>query len=337
MVILSNCLTPIVDEGCRKVAHSLIRRLKQADPASTVVSYESKSDLSDIHICVNKWMLSRKLAALLHKKNEELLYVPSPAKMLPLAVRVWILSLFAHKGVKVLVSMQFPVGTAAKWLFKLSRAQVIAIANDAYAYYNNVLGENTRRLKVGVDADKFAPAPEQRQALRRKYGIPEEKTVVLHVGHLRPERNIEKLLDLDEKFHGVLVVSTQTADERDAELRRQLLEKKNITVLEEYLPDIEEIYQLSDVYLFPVVDKHACIASPLSVLEAAACDLPVVMTPFGELKELLNQDGFYEIDDFAQERLNALLQKAYEEKKSTRSSVLEYDWNMAVHKLLSEI
>ena len=333
MVILSNCLTPVADEGCRKVANSLVWRLKQADPANTVISYESQSELSDVHICINKWMLSGKLAALLRKKKEPLLYVPSPAKMLPLAIRVFILSLFASKGVKVLVSMRFPVGTAAKWLLKLSRAQVITIAEEDHSYYEKILGSKACRLKVGVDAEKYVPASELRQKLRQEYGIPEDKIVVLHVGHLRPERNIETLMELDDRFHGVLVVSTQTAHERDARLRQRLEEKGNITILDAYLPRIEEVYQMSDVYLFPVVDQHACIASPLSALEAAACDLPVVTTAFGALKELLDKDGFYEITSFEKKSFNNLLLKAHEEKKSTRDSVLEYDWNMAVWKL----
>ena len=60
MIILSNCLTDTVDEGCRKVANSLIRRIKKTEPQTMVVSYESTSGLSDIHISLNKLMSKRK-------------------------------------------------------------------------------------------------------------------------------------------------------------------------------------------------------------------------------------------------------------------------------------
>ena len=334
MVILSNCLTEIVDEGCRKVANTLIKRLKEAVPETLVVSYESRSQTEDVHLDINRWLLSRELAALLRKEGASVLYVPRPANMLPLAIRVFLLSLLAPKEVSVLISMGFPVGNLAKWLLKASRANVITISNDTYEYYAGIFGGKVSRIKVGIDPVRFAPNVGERRQLKEKYGIPADKPVILHVGHLRPQRNIEVLLNLEESMHAVLVVSTQTANEQDAALRQRLSERENITILDSYIPNIEEVYQCSDVYLFPVKDEHACIASPLSALEAAACDLPVVTTAFGELRQLLACEGFYEIESFEPEQLNGLLRRAYEEKKSTRASVLEYDWNMAVRQLL---
>ena len=47
----------------------------------------------------------------------------------------------------------------------------------------------------------------------------------------------------------------------------------------------EELYQLSDAYLFPVLDPSGAIEMPLSVLEAMACGVPVLTTPFGDLQQ----------------------------------------------------
>lgn len=335
MIILTNCLTEVVDEGCRKVANSLIRRLKAADPACRVISYESSSRLSDVHMHINKWMLSPKLARYLCREKEPVLYVPSPAKMLPLAIRLQVLSLFAKKGIRVILPMQFPMGKLARWLFPSGRVQIIALSRQVQQYYEQVLGKAAMRLKVGVDLQKFVPAPERRETLRQQYGLPKDKPIVLHVGHLKQERNIEVLTKIDPDLHVVLAVSTQTADQQDAQLRKQLQELSHITVFDTYLPHIEELYQLADVYLFPVTDPHGCISSPISVLEAAACGIPVVTTPFGAGEELLKHDGFYEIGSFDPQRLNALLRQAYREKTCTRTAVTEYDWDIAVRQVLS--
>ena len=46
---------------------------------------------------------------------------------------------------------------------------------------------------------------------------------------------------------------------------------------------------MSDCYVFPTVHKKACIETPLSVLEAMACNLPIVSTRFGALPTIFNE------------------------------------------------
>lgn len=334
MIILSNCLTDTADEGTRKVALNIVRQLKPK-LNTTVVTYESRSSLSDKHITINKLMLSRELSALLKSKQEPLLYIPSPAKSLSLAMRLFILSRSAKQGITVILTMPFSVGVLSKWLIKASKARFLTLCDRSSRHYSKVLGVSVPKLNVGVDVDRFQPVSrEEKEGLRAEYGIPLDKTVVLHVGHLKPGRNIAQLLKLKEQFHGILVTSTQTAAEQDEDLRRQLLEKENLTLIDHFVPNIQQIYQLSDVYLFPVLQEESCIDSPLSALEAAACGLPVVTTGFGELQSLLREDGFYEIASFEEESLNELLQKAVDEGKNPRNAVLKYDWQNAVQAML---
>ena len=57
-----------------------------------------------------------------------------------------------------------------------------------------------------------------------------------------------------------------------------------------YIPEVEDIYRLSDLYLFLAESDTAAIEVPLSVLEAMACNLPVICTPFGGLLRRLSID-----------------------------------------------
>ena len=107
-----------------------------------------------------------------------------------------------------------------------------------------------------------------------------------------------------------------------------------MTLIEDYVPQIQELYQLADVYLFPVTEAGNCIDVPLSALEAAACGIPVAAAPYGELKELLYKPGFYPIETFEPAALEALLEKAVREGISPRSGVLDYDWEKTVANLL---
>lgn len=337
MIILTNCLTEVVDEGGLKVANSLAKRMKAADPSVTVVSCGSDAAGSDLHYPANKLLLNAGLARFLRSRGEDVLYIPAFARMLPTALRIAVLSLYTRRKLRTVLVMQSRIGKLAGLLLKMSRTEIIALSDEAWQRYREVVGERAIRLQTGVDTKRFIPVDAKKKtALREKYGIPADKPVVLHVGHLTAGRNLSQLLKLDDDFHIVLVVSSFTLNVKDEELRRQLLARGNVTLIEHYVPAVEEIYQLSDAYLFPVVEACNCIDAPLSALEAASCGKPVVSTAYGEMRTLVGKPGFYQIDSFAAEALNDLLHRAVDEAVSPRDSVLPYDWDRAVEKLLHE-
>lgn len=337
MIILSNCLTQTADEGSLNVANSLIKRIKNVAPETMVVAYERQTPISDRYISINKLMWNTELIRLLRSKKEPVLYMPFPARMLSTAIRTFILSRFARWGLQLVMVMQGRMGCLSKWLIKASGVRVLALSRNTWELYRDLIGDHAVYLRAGVDTERFCPVTkEEKKNLREKYGIPQDKPVVLHVGHLDAGRNIGRLLELDEKWHVVLVTSTWTASRQDTSLRTQLQQKGNVTLITQYQPNMEELYQLADVYLFPVVEAGNCIDVPLSALEAASCGIPVVTTPYGEMKELIDKEGFYPIESFEARALDALLEKAAGEQKNPRQSVLEYDWNIAVNTLLME-
>lgn len=335
MIILTNCLTEVADEGGLKVANSLARRIKAADPSVTVVSCGIDAAGSDLHIPANKLMLNAQLARLLHSRREEVLYIPAFARMLPTALRIAVLSLYTRRKLRTVLVMQSPIGRLARMLLKMSGTEIIALSGDAWRHYREVLGKRAIRLQTGVSTQRFVPVDAAKKAaLREKYGVPADKPVVLHVGHLTDGRNLSQLLKLDDRFHIVLVVSSFKLNVKDDELRQQLLARENVTLIEHYVPAVEEIYQLSDVYFFPVVEAYNCIDVPLSALEAASCGKPVVTTDYGEMRTLADKPGFYRIGSFDAEELNSLLDRAVKEAVSPRESVLPYEWDRAVEQLL---
>jgi glycosyltransferase involved in cell wall biosynthesis len=111
--------------------------------------------------------------------------------------------------------------------------------------------------------------------------------VVLHVGHLEAGRNVRYLGDLAARgdCQVVLVTSSSTAFQANQALGQELC-RAGVVLLTDYQPRIEQLYQLADCYLFPVESTDNAIDAPLSVLEALACDLPVVTTRYGGLPRL---------------------------------------------------
>lgn len=331
MLILTNCLIKNADEGCVNVAYNLIKRIKSTVSDVKVVSYERTSELTDVEMELNKLMLNFPLFRLL-RKEKNVIYIPFPAKMIATAIRIWILSLFC-KDVKVLISMHDSVDKLSGFLLKCSKAKMFVLSESAYKDFEPFVGKRVVYIKTGVDTDKFVPvSTEKSRELKIKYGFSLDKPVVLHVGHLNEGRNIGELLNISEDYQVLLVTSTLTKNEQNIELKKRLQIKSNIKILDDYIPDIQEIYQLSDVYFFPVLESGNCIDIPLSCLEAAACNLPVVTTSYGAMKEFKGENGFYHINSF--ENINEIIRETLSVKDvSSRESIIDYDWNNAIEVL----
>lgn len=333
MLILSNCLTETPDEGSLKVAESLVSRIKAAVPETTVISYERRSRLTDIFLKLNKLLLSRELTGLLKEKQEPVLYLPFPTRALPMAARIFLLSHLCPEKVSVVLSMTRPHGPLSRLLLKRSRAHLFVLSRRTAEIYSQMVGEDrVTYLKTGVDTRRFHPvSPERAAELKRKYGLDPSRKVLLHVGHLKAGRNLARLMEIDSDCQILLVASTFTADSREEDLRKKLEQRGNITIIDRYLPDIEEIYQLSDAYFFPVAAAHNCIDVPLSCLEAAACGVPVITTDYGEMAEFVGKPGFFFLE---MEEINELLDRALAQMgRPARESVMEYDWAKAAREL----
>jgi glycosyltransferase involved in cell wall biosynthesis len=168
---------------------------------------------------------------------------------------------------------------------------LVCVQSRSSQAYLQQLGCSVMLLPSGVDLSIFRPASvERRRALRVLYGLRTDQPVALHVGHLQPGRNIEVLADLAARGNWQVVLVASSSLDQLPELGARL-RRTGVRVVAGYQPAIEQLYQLADVYLFPVVSTNNAIEVPLSVLEAFACDLPVATTRFGGLPRLFEAHG----------------------------------------------
>lgn len=333
MIILSDCLTETADEGCLKVASSLSRRLRAADDQTLVLSYDRRPDWSDMHLQLNKLFLNPRLWRILRSRRDPVLYIPFASNTRASALRLCMLSLVCRKRLKALFALRHPMDGLTRWFLRRSGAQIITLSGDSCEYYTREIGAAVH-IKAGVDTKRFTPVSAEKKAeLREKYGVAPGKKALLHVGHLRRGRNVQALLQVGGDYHVFLAVSSVT--QVDAELRRLLEARPNTTVIDAYLPNVEELYQMADVYLFPVVAQENCIDLPLSVMEAASCNLPVVTTEYGELKAFQGEAGFAFLETPDAAALNAALDRMSTLPEcENRHAVKEYDWDRAVAQLI---
>lgn len=338
MIVLSNSLSDRADEGGLKVASSIVKRIKQAKNDTLVVTYDRRADLSDIHLDINKLMLSRKLISIINKNKTEVLYIPFPAPTFSMAVRIFVLSIFARFGLRVVLLRQYPMNGLARLLLRLSGCCVVVFSESAKEFYSPMVKGRIEYVKLGVDTQRFTPvSPQEAAELKVKYGLDPQRKVILHAGHMKEGRNIATLSKIDKKYQVLLVVSTLSKERQSEELRLKLSACENIKIIDSFVENIEEIFALSDVYFFPVRQIGHCIDIPLSCLEAAACNKPVITTDYGEMSKFINNEGFYYLESFGADNINRLINQALNQKDLyTRRFALEYDWANGVKSLIKE-
>ena len=336
MVIISDCLRNNVDEGAIKLASTLSKKLKQI--GAKIVAVNSECDFADVEVKANKTFSNKSLYDSIGDTTDGILYIPFASNTLGSAIRVFSLSRRTKSKVSVLFTISWEMGALTKLLLKASGCQIITISQDSNTYFKRAFPNlQIINIKTGVDCSRFCKVDAQKKKeLRQKYKLPLDKTILLHVGHLKYGRNVDTFLNVDEKYYVVLVFSSVTEKERS--LMKALESKDNIRIICDYVPNVEEIYQASDIYVFPVVEENNSIDIPLSVLEAASCNLSIVSTAYKEISFWDKRDGLYIVNDFNKELINQYVEAAMQfENIETDSIAKAYDWKNAVENLQSVI
>lgn len=330
-VIISDCINRKNDEGCIKITNLLVKEIKKKYD-TTVVRYNNDEESSLTNLKLNNLFLNKKLMTLIRKENKNIIYIPFASNTIGSIIRTINLSLMSSKKVYVLFALKHKMNFFSKLLLKMCNATIIALSYESYDFYKKITNKAIY-LKTGVDTNIFKTvSKETKKTIREKYNISEDDKVVIHVGHLKSGRNIESLLLINKNYKVILVVSSTTKKDNKLE---KILKHNNIIIIDKYVENIEELYQMSDVYFFPVIEEENCIDIPVSVLEAAACNLPIVTTRYGELKTFVDRSGFYLIDAFNDESINRVINQAYKEKGNSREVALEYDMNNSIDIILS--
>lgn len=330
MIIVSDCLTDKADEGTIKIASKLARLLKNR--GAKIFQLKEAISFSDRNYAVGKAGISFELIKDIRKEKQDVLYIPNASMTKGICIKVFLLHLLTGRKIYLLPVYRREMSGFMRTLLQLSKAELIVLSKESYDVYRDSISNKVHYIKAGVDTEKFVPITrEQKLALRDKYGFDRNEKLILHVGHMVEARNLRAFLKVSEDYHVVIVVSTSTR--WDEKLFADLSKKSNITIVHEYIANIEEYYQMADSYLF-LVENIGCVDVPLSVLEAASCNIPVVATRYGELNAFSGNDSFVFVDDVA--KVNTYIERALSNDEiHNRDMIIEYDWQKSVDSIAS--
>ena len=196
------------------------------------------------------------------------------------------------------------------------------------------LGFSVYPLPNGVDIERFHPT-ESVLPKTLEGRLAPDRPILMHVGHLKANRGLDILAQLSG-YRGwqVLIVGSPIASPVSDVVK--MLEAAGCLVLREFIEDLPGLYSAISAYAFPVLDRMGAIDMPLSVLEAMACNCPVISTPFKALPRFLPQgDGLYYFNNVGEAK--ASLDRIMNcESIATRKKVVPFSWKSILHQLEEE-
>jgi L-malate glycosyltransferase len=196
------------------------------------------------------------------------------------------------------------------------------------SYYRGILPsikDKIFTLAVPVDMDFFTAM--DRTNLRLKHQVPSDNTILLFVGRLESQKNIHLLLDVHKEVSNKVnncqlwIVGSGSQYEilQSYSEANKLMNVHFKGIVKKEL--IADYFNLADVFI--VTSLHE--GGPIVVKEALACNIPVVSTDVGDVKEVIADiEGCYIAEpnpkDFSKKIQNALQIKNFE----SRSFVEKY-------------
>ncbi|MCW5912358.1 MAG: glycosyltransferase family 4 protein [Cyclobacteriaceae bacterium] len=162
-------------------------------------------------------------------------------------------------------------------------------------------------IQNGVDVHQFKPYPESRLGWLAKYKLCPGKVTILFAGRIIHRKGLHLLLEAMDSFDEQSCNQVQLLVAGGADffsdqptpyivkIRETIsLLKQRIHVVElGYVPHsyVHELFAISDIFTFTSIEPEG---SPLALIEAACCGLPVISGGIGGISEIVqhNISGF---------------------------------------------
>ncbi len=148
--------------------------------------------------------------------------------------------------------------------------------------------ERVRHINNGIDLSRFNQLGFDKDALRARYGLKNTDLVIGNIARFSPDKGLDLLLEVFERVHDFipeakLIIAGGGPQEEYLRLKAKSLGVSDEVKFLGFVNDTREALSVMDV--FCTTTKYESFG--LSVLEAMASMVPVVVSCVGGLKELI--------------------------------------------------
>lgn len=149
-------------------------------------------------------------------------------------------------------------------------------------------------IPLGFDLGKFRVGlPEKRKAIRMQYSLTENEVAVAIVGRLAPIKNHDFFLQAVESLLEKGISNARFFIVGDGELKAEI-EARSRAINAQYGEKIVLTSWIKDIASFNAGMDVICLTSnnegtPVSLIEAQACDVPVLTTDVGGVRDIVSE------------------------------------------------
>lgn len=201
-------------------------------------------------------------------------------------------------------------------LKKLMFADLVVTYSDYAKEKLERLGiKNVQRIYPGIDLENYHAR--ETRSLSAKYDA--RDFVINFAGEYTRlgaiDNVIDSFIEIAKKIHTAkLSMAVRVKNEKDAEKKKEVVAKleqhhllDRVIFHDDGKFNMADIYNLCDISIFPVQNMHGKFDVPLVVVEAMACEKPVIISNLPILKEFANETNSVTIEkDNVQQLVGAI-------------------------------
>ena len=136
----------------------------------------------------------------------------------------------------------------------------------------------------GVDTEKFCPYKDK-IALRKKLNFPVDKKIIIWAGSFIPRKDPVTMVQAIKQIPQDKYFFIFCGNGSLSGICREELKNRKDVLFTDYITNIEEYYQASDIYISTSLSEGL----PLAVLEAMSCGLPCVLSDIAQHRYILKE------------------------------------------------
>lgn len=178
--------------------------------------------------------------------------------------------------------------TLARCCFSLVRPKVVAVSNQVGTALTDIMPRlDVKVIPPGIATDRFIPG--NRIEARDRLGLPASSRIVGTAGRLVPVKShyvlLRAMAELPDDIHCAIA-----GDGPELDNLRRLANELGLPHRAHFLghrDDLWDVYPAFDVFCLPSKAEGL----PRTILEAQACDIPVVATDVGGVAEALDPEA----------------------------------------------
>lgn len=199
-------------------------------------------------------------------------------------------------GSIALAKFWLPIAKAYMKFFYRRGDKVLAVSGMVANILEKDLGVSNKKIEIThntIDTSQYKTNSNDKEASRKKLGVPSEKFVVVGNGQIQPRKRFDSFVDMAQSLPDIYFIWIGGIPFKnigaDYKKMQNLIESapKNVHITGVIdLEDVKTYLQASDVFVLPAEQEN----HPMAVIEAAAVGLPIILRDIPEYDDTFGGD-----------------------------------------------